>query len=72
MIRATETRPEFVQLPWDFSDREAEGSADHQLFSWEMRRFPEGRCPAPVSWFDEFTGKKYPKTKWRFSMPDEG
>jgi putative SOS response-associated peptidase YedK len=23
----------------------------------------------PVSWFYEFTGTKYPKTKWRFFMP---
>jgi putative SOS response-associated peptidase YedK len=37
----------------------------------ENRRFAKGRCLVPVSWFYEFTGKKYPKTKWRFTKPGE-
>jgi putative SOS response-associated peptidase YedK len=32
----------------------------------EGRRFERGRCLVPVSWFYEFTGARYPKTKHRF------
>lgn len=36
----------------------------------EGRSFAKGRCLVPVSRFYEFTGTKYPKTRWAFSMPD--
>lgn len=36
----------------------------------EGRRFEKGRCLIPASSFFEFTGEKYPKTRWRFSRTD--
>lgn len=70
IIRATETGPEFVRLPWGFPPARPKGPPIIN-FRGEKRRFPHGRCLVPASWFYEFTGKKYPKTKWRFTMPDE-
>jgi putative SOS response-associated peptidase YedK len=40
-------------------------------FRSEGRRFTTGRCLIPASHFFEFTGEKYPKTKWRFTKPGE-
>jgi putative SOS response-associated peptidase YedK len=37
----------------------------------ENRRFQRGRCLVPVSHFYEFTGKRSPKDKWRFTKVDE-
>jgi putative SOS response-associated peptidase YedK len=36
----------------------------------EGRRLERGRCLIPASSFFEFTGTKYPKTRWRFSRTD--
>ncbi len=36
----------------------------------EGRAFNSGRCLVPASSFFEFTGEKYPKTRWRFSRTD--
>lgn len=36
----------------------------------EGRRFERGRCLVPASSFFEFTGEKYPKTRWRFRRTD--
>jgi len=36
----------------------------------EGRRFERGRCLIPASSFFEFTGDKYPKTRWRFTRTD--
>jgi putative SOS response-associated peptidase YedK len=36
----------------------------------EGRRFERGRCLVPASSFFEFTGEKYPKTRWRFTRAD--
>ncbi len=36
----------------------------------EGRRFETGRCLVPASSFFEFTGEKYPKTRWRFARAD--
>lgn len=36
----------------------------------EGRDFRRGRCLVPASAFFEFTGTKYPKTRWRFSRDD--
>lgn len=70
VIRATETGPEFVQLPWGFPAARPKGPPVIN-FRGEKRRFPHGRCLVPVSGFYEFTCKKYPKAKWRFSTPGE-
>lgn len=39
-------------------------------FRSEGRAFNSGRCLVPASSFFEFTGEKYPKTRWRFSRTD--
>lgn len=36
----------------------------------EGRAFERGRCLVPASSFFEFTGEKYPKTRWRFTRTD--
>lgn len=38
-------------------------------FRSEGRRFGGGRCLIPADGFYEFTGSKYPKTKWLFTTP---
>lgn len=35
----------------------------------EGRAFTTGRCLVPATHFFEFTGVKYPKTRWRFTAP---
>lgn len=40
-------------------------------FRADGRTFNSGRCLIPASHFFEFTGAKYPKSKWRFALPDE-
>lgn len=40
-------------------------------FRSEGRRFGAGRCLIPASYFFEFTGEKYPKTKWMFRKRGE-
>jgi len=40
-------------------------------FRSEGRSFATGRCLIPATHFFEFTGAKYPKTRWRFTMPGE-
>ncbi len=40
-------------------------------FRSEGRRFTSGRCLIPASYFFEFTGERYPKTKWMFRKADE-
>lgn len=40
-------------------------------FRSENRRFERGRCLVPATHFFEFTGEKYPKTKWRFTKTGE-
>jgi putative SOS response-associated peptidase YedK len=40
-------------------------------FRSENRRFTHGRCLAPATHFFEFTGEKYPKTKWRCTVAGE-
>ena len=34
----------------------------------EGRRFTHGRCLVPATAFFEFTGRTYPKTRWRFTV----
>ena len=70
VIRATEEGPEFVQLPWGFLPAKPKEPPIIN-FRGVKRRFPNGRCLVPVSWFYEFTGTKYPKAKWRFTKAGE-
>ena len=39
-------------------------------FRSENRRFPNGRCLVLADGFYEFTGAKYPKSKWLFTPAD--
>ena len=40
-------------------------------FRSENRRFSHGRCLVPATHFFEFTGTKYPKTRWRCTVAGE-
>lgn len=37
----------------------------------EGRRFDQGRALIPASWFHEYTGTRYPKTKWTLQPIDQ-
>jgi putative SOS response-associated peptidase YedK len=56
------------QLHWGFVQP---GRPPVINFRSEGRRFPVGRCLIPADGFYEFTGAKYPKSKWLFT-PTEG
>ena len=80
-IRPTEQAPvirphesgdgvELVQLKWGF--KPARPKAPPVInFRSEGRRFGRGRCLIPASWFYEYTGTKYPKTRWKFTLAGE-
>jgi putative SOS response-associated peptidase YedK len=59
---------ELKQLRWGFVQP---GRPPVINFRSEGRRFPVGRCLIPTDGFYEFTGSKYPKSKWLFT-PTEG
>ena len=61
---------ELVELKWGFAPgRPKAGPVIN--FRSEGREFPRGRCLIPASYFFEFTGERYPKTKWRFAKAGE-
>jgi putative SOS response-associated peptidase YedK len=71
IVRAVEGgQGELVQFRWGFPAARPKGPPVINMRS-EKRRFPRGRCLVPVSHFYEFTGKKSPKHKWRFTKSDE-
>jgi putative SOS response-associated peptidase YedK len=55
---------ELKQLRWGFVQP---GRPPVINFRSEGRRFPTGRCLIPADGFYEFTGSKYPKTRWLFT-----
>jgi putative SOS response-associated peptidase YedK len=59
----------FRQMRWGFRPARPKG-APVINFRAEGRRFGAGRCLVPASAFYEFTGRSYPKTKWRFTVAD--
>ena len=70
IIRRAGDGVELAQLRWGFPP--ARPKAPPVInFRSEGRRFSKGRCLVPASHFFEFTGTKYPKTKWRFTMKGE-
>jgi putative SOS response-associated peptidase YedK len=79
-IRPTEMAPvikgavggggEFATLRWGFPSAKPKGPPVINFRS-DGRRFDNGRCLIPASHFFEFTGDKYPKTKWRFTVTGE-
>jgi putative SOS response-associated peptidase YedK len=66
VIRPREGGVELVRLKWGFRPG-APKRPPVINFRSEGRRFGQGRCLAPASAFFEFTGTKYPKTRWRFT-----
>ena len=66
VIRAADGAAELVQLRWGFPPGRPKGPPVINMRS-EGRRFARGRCLIPVSHFYEFTGKRSPKDKWRFT-----
>jgi len=79
IIRPAEGGAELVQLKWGFAPARRSlpsggprGGAAREgppviNFRSEGRRFGRGRCLVPATCFFEFTGSKYPKTRWRFT-----
>jgi putative SOS response-associated peptidase YedK len=66
VVRAIEGGAELTQMRWGFiADRAKAGPVTN--FRSEGRRFSHGRCLIPATAFFEFTGAKYPKTRWRFT-----
>lgn len=56
-------------MRWGFPPGRPKGPPVINMRS-EGRRFRHGRGLVPASWFYEFTGKKSPKSKWRFTRAD--
>lgn len=72
VIRAHEdgASSELLSLKWGFSPpRPKAGPVIN--FRSEGRKFGAGRCVAPASAFFEYTGAKYPKTRWRVTLAGE-
>ena len=66
IVRPAEGGVELAQLKWGFAPARPK-AAPVTNFRSEGRRFGRGRCLIPASCFFEFTGEKYPKTRWRFT-----
>ena len=66
VIRGFDDGAELTQMRWGFiADRPKAGPVTN--FRSEGRRFSHGRCLIPATAFFEFTGARYPKTRWRFT-----
>jgi len=70
VIRAVPGGVELVQLRWGFAPGRPKAPPVINFRS-EGRSFSKGRCLVPASHFFEFTGTRYPKTKWRFTKAGE-
>ena len=70
VIRAVADGVDFAQLRWGFPPGKPKGPPVINMRS-EGRRFRNGRCLVPASHFFEFTGKKSPKSKWKFTKAGE-
>ena len=78
-VRVNETGPlmrvagnviEFVPMTFGFPSSRPRGARVFK-FKSEGRRFDKGnRCLLPATVFFEFTGKRYPKAKHRFTLKD--
>jgi putative SOS response-associated peptidase YedK len=70
IIRAAEGGVDLAEMKWGFPPSRPKAPPVINFRS-EGRRFTTGRCLAPASAFYEFTGSRYPKTKWRFTLEGE-
>ena len=70
IIRSSDGGAELIQLRWGFPPGRPKGPPVINMRS-DGRRFPHGRCLVPASHFYEFTGKRSPKDKWRFTKVGE-
>lgn len=70
IVRPIEGGVELTQMRWGFAPPRPKG-APVINFRAEGRKFVKGRCLIPASAFYEFTGARYPKTKWRFTLKDQ-
>jgi putative SOS response-associated peptidase YedK len=69
VVRAFENGVEIVQLPWGLAPGRPKAPLVINMRS-EGRNFLNGRCLVPASHFFEFTGRKSPKTRWRFTLKE--
>jgi putative SOS response-associated peptidase YedK len=67
ILLGSSTGAELKQLRWGFVQP---GRPPVINFRSEGRRFPRSRCLVPADGFYEFTGAKYPKSKWLFTPAD--
>lgn len=67
VIRSDGEGVRFGEMRWGFAPGRPKAPPVINFRS-EGRRFDKGRCLIPVSEFYEFTGTKYPKTRWAFRM----
>jgi putative SOS response-associated peptidase YedK len=70
IMRPRDAGVELVSLKWGFAPSRPKAPPVINFRS-EGRRFGRGRCLVPASCFYEFTGTRYPKTRWRFTVPDQ-
>ncbi|HEX8232471.1 MAG TPA: SOS response-associated peptidase [Caulobacteraceae bacterium] len=70
IIRAREDGVELAQLKWGFRPP-APKRPPVINFRSEGRRFGSNRCLIPASHFYEYTGEKYPKTRWKLTLNGE-
>ena len=69
IVRPRDDGVELAELKWGFRPFRPK-AAPVINFRSEGRRFGRGRCLIPASHFFEFTGSKYPKTRWKFTQAD--
>lgn len=65
--REGEAASELVSLKWGFAPPRPKAGPIINFRS-EGRRFGYGRAIAPASAFFEYTGDRYPKTRWRVTL----
>lgn len=70
ILREREGATELVQIRWGFAPWKPKMGPIINYRS-EGRTFAKGRCIAPAKAFFEYTGKTYPKTRWRVSLEGE-
>ena len=70
VLRRQKDGVELAQLRWGFAPGRPKAPPVINFRS-EGRRFPKGRCLVPASHFFEFTGKRSPKSKWKFTKAGE-